>query len=219
MNTLKCSMLGAGIVALSTGWAAAAPAQVVDYLNLRSGPGFGFGVIEIIPAGWIIDVGTCGRRWCQVNVDGIVGYADVNFLSFGGAPLVPAALPPPVVPASPPPAEVAAPPPVVAAAAPPPVFASGSPYYWYPGWPNYGYYYGYPGAPYPGYAYAYGQAGSEDTAIDHRPTKRVKRNAAAKNSGTRASHVASSASGSSSSTKGAGASKIRPSRPDQNPSQ
>jgi uncharacterized protein YraI len=45
MNTWKCSMLSASIVALSTGWAAAAPAVVLDYLNLRVGPGYEYGII------------------------------------------------------------------------------------------------------------------------------------------------------------------------------
>ena len=40
MNTGKCLLLSAGIVALSTGWAAAAPAGARDFLSLRSGPGF-----------------------------------------------------------------------------------------------------------------------------------------------------------------------------------
>jgi hypothetical protein len=39
MSTFKSCTLSAGIVALSTGWAAAAPAVVLDYLNLRVGPG------------------------------------------------------------------------------------------------------------------------------------------------------------------------------------
>ena len=48
MNTFKCFTLSAGIVALSTGWAAAAPAVVLDYLNLRLGPGYDFDIIEVI---------------------------------------------------------------------------------------------------------------------------------------------------------------------------
>jgi hypothetical protein len=38
MNTWKCSLLSTSIVVLSTGWAAAGPAVVLDYLNLRAGP-------------------------------------------------------------------------------------------------------------------------------------------------------------------------------------
>jgi hypothetical protein len=48
MNTGKCLLLSAGIVALSTGWAAAAPAVARDFLSLRSGPSFKFRVVEVI---------------------------------------------------------------------------------------------------------------------------------------------------------------------------
>jgi uncharacterized protein YraI len=80
MNTFKCSMLSAGIVALSTGWAAAAPAVVLDYLNLRFGPGYDFDIVEVIPAGWIVNAGGCADGWCQVNVNGIIGFVDANYL-------------------------------------------------------------------------------------------------------------------------------------------
>ena len=78
MNRWKCSMLSVTIVALSTGWAAAAPAVVLDYLNLRSGPDYYYSVIEIIPVGWMVDVRGCAPGWCQANVNGITGYVDAN---------------------------------------------------------------------------------------------------------------------------------------------
>jgi Bacterial SH3 domain len=86
MNTFKSFTLSAGIVALSTGWAAAAPAVVLDYLNLRVGPGYDFYIIEVIPAGWIVNAGGCADGWCQVNVNGVVGYVDANYL---GVPVPP----------------------------------------------------------------------------------------------------------------------------------
>ena len=81
MNTLKCSLLSASILALSTGWAAAAPAVVLDWLNLRAGPGFDNYIVSIIPAGWIIEAGGCSAGWCAVNVNGIPGYVDANYLA------------------------------------------------------------------------------------------------------------------------------------------
>ena len=81
MNTLKCSLLSASILALSTGWAAAAPAVVLDWLNLRAGPGFDNYIVSIIPAGWIIEAGGCSQGWCAVNVNGIPGYVDANYLA------------------------------------------------------------------------------------------------------------------------------------------
>ena len=81
MNTLKCSLLSASILALSTGWAAAAPAVALDWLNLRAGPGYDNYIISIIPAGWIIEAGGCSYGWCAVNVNGIPGYVDANYLA------------------------------------------------------------------------------------------------------------------------------------------
>jgi hypothetical protein len=90
MNKYKCAMLSVAIVALSTGWAVAAPAVALDYLNLRSGPGYNYSVIEIIPAGWMVDAGGCVPGWCQAKVNGITGYVDANYLApvtaYGAAP-------------------------------------------------------------------------------------------------------------------------------------
>jgi uncharacterized protein YraI len=86
MKTWKCSMLSASIVALSTGWAAAAPAVVLDYLNLRFGPGYDYYIIEVIPAGWLVDAGGCADGWCQVNVNGVPGYVDANYLAVPAPP-------------------------------------------------------------------------------------------------------------------------------------
>jgi uncharacterized protein YraI len=81
MNTLRCSLLSASILALSTGWAAAAPAVVLDWLNLRAGPGYDNYIVSIIPAGWIIEAGGCSYGWCAVNVNGMPGYVDANYLA------------------------------------------------------------------------------------------------------------------------------------------
>jgi uncharacterized protein YraI len=81
MKTLKCSLLSACILALSTGWAAATPAVVLDWLNLRAGPGFDNYIISIIPAGWVIEAEGCSRGWCAVNVNGVPGYVDANYLA------------------------------------------------------------------------------------------------------------------------------------------
>jgi hypothetical protein len=72
--------MSVSFLALSTGWAVAAPAVVLDYLNLRAGPGYDNYIIEVIPAGWIINAGGCADGWCQVNVNGILGYVDSDYL-------------------------------------------------------------------------------------------------------------------------------------------
>jgi hypothetical protein len=205
MNTWKCSMLSAGIVALSTGWAAAAPAVVLDFLNLRVGPGYEYGIIEVIPSGWIVNAGICAEGWCQVSVDGIVGYVDANYLGMAQPPAI--------------------------ASGPSPYYGSYGPYvrrysYWtYP-------YRGYAGARYdpnddgydddalpPGaFAGAYAQGRDAGMRIDRRTAAHVKSAAVAKNKATpRGGKVASSSLTSNSSTTGAAINAIRPNRADQNP--
>jgi uncharacterized protein YraI len=73
-------MLSASMLALSTGWVAAAPAVVLDSLNLRFGPGYDYYIITVIPAGWTVNAGVCADGWCQVNVNGIIGFVDANYL-------------------------------------------------------------------------------------------------------------------------------------------
>ena len=203
MNTLKCSMVSATIVALSTGWAAAAPAVVLDYLNLRVGPGYGYGIIEVIPSGWIVDAGACGDGWCQVNVDGFAGYVDANYLGIARPPVI--------------------------AYGPPPYYWSRGPYdgrytystYPYRGYsgprydPNYAYDDGYDDDPLsPGtFAGAYAQQRDAGMRIDRRATAPVRSTAVAKSKAT--PHVAKVASNAS--TTGAATTAPRPNRADQNP--
>ena len=54
-------LLAATVAALglSTGIAAAAPAVTETDLNMRSGPGTGYGVVTVIPDGATVDVAGC----------------------------------------------------------------------------------------------------------------------------------------------------------------
>jgi hypothetical protein len=200
MNAWKSAALSATIVALSSGWAAAAPAVVLEYLNLRVGPGYGFGIIAVIPGGWVVDAGACGDGWCQVNAGGMIGYVDATYLGIAQPPAI--------------------------AYGPRPYYWSRGPYdgrYAYSTFP----YAGYPGAGYdPNYAYLHGydddplSAGSFASAyaherntgirVDRRVAAPVKSTAVAKSKATPHANVTSSAS-----TTGAAASALRPSRADQ----
>jgi hypothetical protein len=182
MNTWKCSMLSASIVALSAGSATAAPAVVLDYLNLRSGPDYSYSVIAIIPAGWMVDAGSCVPGWCQANVNGITGYVDANYLGFVQAP-------------------------VTAYGATPYYWTYGPydgrytylsyPYRDYYGlryYPNYSYFYGYNGGPDAGpFASAYAEA-SDRMTVDRRQTNRPRHTPVTKNGGTAGPNVTSPAS-------------------------
>lgn len=89
MHTMKRLLLGAGLVALSAGAAAAAPATVESGLNLRSGPGTEYAVIDTMPAGARVDVGGCTGGWCQVSFNGEQGYASRAYLDLQTAAVEP----------------------------------------------------------------------------------------------------------------------------------
>lgn len=78
------SLLGAaGLLLLSTGIAAAVPAQVMTDLNLRAGQGTNYRVIGVLPAGSVVDVSGCSGGWCYVRNAG--GYASAAYLNRGAA--------------------------------------------------------------------------------------------------------------------------------------
>ena len=79
---MKHLALAAGALLLSAGIAQAA--TVTNDLNLRSGPGTRYGVVDTMPAGADVDVIGCGGAWCRVNWQGRVGYASSSYLSGGG---------------------------------------------------------------------------------------------------------------------------------------
>ncbi len=89
MYMMKRLLLGGSLVALSAGAAAAAPAVVDSGLNLRSGPGTGYAVIETLPAGARVDVTGCTGGWCRVVYDGARGYASREYLDVQSAAVVP----------------------------------------------------------------------------------------------------------------------------------
>ena len=76
IRTLSATL---AIVAVSGGIAAAQ--SPVTNLNMRSGPGTGYQVLRVIPAGAPVAVLGCDGRWCQVNYAGRIGYANGSYLS------------------------------------------------------------------------------------------------------------------------------------------
>jgi uncharacterized protein YraI len=71
----------------------AAPAVVPDFLNLHSGPGFNFRVVEVIPPGGLVNARNCSVGWCQVNINGVIGYVDARYLDFSAPPPIAYAVP------------------------------------------------------------------------------------------------------------------------------
>jgi hypothetical protein len=191
------------MVVVSAEWAAAGPATVLDYLNLRLGPGYDYPVIEVVPAGWIVDASSCAGGWCHVDVLGIAGFVDANYLGVSPAPVIARGVSSYYWRYG--------------------IYDSRYAYWTYPYRdyygarydPHYGYYYEYYGAPYVGpFANAYAEAGDTNVAIGRRATDRVGRPAVAKTSATVTVHIATPSSGS---LKTAFA--VRPNRTGQNPPQ
>ncbi len=80
---INARICAAGLLLLSTGIAAAAPARVETDLNVRAGEGAGFPVIAVMPAGTVIDARGCGDGWCYVAEYG--GFASAAYLNVAGA--------------------------------------------------------------------------------------------------------------------------------------
>ncbi len=84
LMSLRTLTASAAVLALSTGFAAAAPAVVQNDLNLRSGPGTDYDVIAAMPAGSTVNVLGCQGGWCQVAFGGTAGFASRSYLGIGG---------------------------------------------------------------------------------------------------------------------------------------
>lgn len=89
--SLKSTTLGAIAVLLAgAGAAAAYPATVTTNLNVRSGPGTNYAVIDNLPAGSVVDIAGCTGNWCEVAG---TGWASASYLATGRGPAYSAAPP------------------------------------------------------------------------------------------------------------------------------
>ena len=80
MSLIRIAAASALALMLTTAAALAAPTMTSANLNLRIGPGLGYRVNVVIPAGSSVDVVSCGGTWCIVNWAGATGYVDGNYL-------------------------------------------------------------------------------------------------------------------------------------------
>jgi len=76
------SLMFGGLLSLAAVTAADA-AVVTGDLNLRSGPGTGYRVIDTMPAGSYVDILGCTGSWCEVAFGGVTGYASASYLGRG----------------------------------------------------------------------------------------------------------------------------------------
>lgn len=83
--SLKRNLLTAGIAAAaivgSTIAALAAPAYATATVNVRTGPGTGYGAIDTLRPGESVDIDYCRGSWCFVNKSGPDGWVSASYLS------------------------------------------------------------------------------------------------------------------------------------------
>jgi len=83
--SLKTIGLAAAITALTAGSAMAAVSTTS--LNVRSGPGTGYGVIDTLSPGEEVSIQSESNGWCQIRWPGPTGWASCAYLT-GGTPTV-----------------------------------------------------------------------------------------------------------------------------------
>lgn len=67
----------------------AAPGTVTGNVNVRSGPGTGYEVVDVARRGTQVDVQRCQGSWCYIVKSGPDGWVSANYLSAGGSPVNP----------------------------------------------------------------------------------------------------------------------------------
>ena len=67
----------------------AAPGTVTSNVNVRSGPGTNFAVVDTARRGTQVDVQQCQGSWCYIVKSGPDGWVSANYLSAGGSPVNP----------------------------------------------------------------------------------------------------------------------------------
>lgn len=73
----------AGSLAGSCASAVARPAFTTFNANLRSGPGVGSPIVDIVPDQAQIEVRSCSGSWCRVNWEGAEGYLSSTLIAYG----------------------------------------------------------------------------------------------------------------------------------------
>lgn len=86
--SIKHKILGLGLAAAvvfgGSAAALAASAVVETPLNVRSGAGTHFHVVDVARRGEVVDVDHCRGSWCFINRRGPDGWVSANYLSRGG---------------------------------------------------------------------------------------------------------------------------------------
>jgi uncharacterized protein YraI len=62
----------------------AAPGTVTSNVNVRSGPGTSYAVVDTVRRGTSVDVQQCQGSWCYISKPGPDGWVSASYLSAGG---------------------------------------------------------------------------------------------------------------------------------------
>ena len=111
----KSVFVAAGLLALASGAATAAPALATRDLTVRAEPAGAAPVVGRIPGGSTVDARNCGQVWCRVTWTNVSGYVIRNYLDIdddGPPPGYGAYGPPPAPVYGPPPPAYGPPPPL-----------------------------------------------------------------------------------------------------------
>lgn len=73
-----------GAALMSVVPASAYPAQSTVALNVRSGPSTGYGVVDVLYQGEVVDVRSCSGGWCAITHNGPDGYVSGRYLTQAG---------------------------------------------------------------------------------------------------------------------------------------
>lgn len=86
---LSRKLMAGGLAAIAllatAGSAFAAPAYATGNVNVRSGPGTHYGIVDALRRGEQVDVIQCRGNWCYVEKRGPDGWVSANYLTSGRA--------------------------------------------------------------------------------------------------------------------------------------
>ena len=82
-NKIIATGLATLAVIATTAAASAAPAVATGNVNVRSGPGTGYAVVDTLRRGEQVNVQQCRGSWCYVEKRGPDGWVSANYLSSG----------------------------------------------------------------------------------------------------------------------------------------
>jgi uncharacterized protein YraI len=85
-NLLKAVGIGGAVTLLSAGAAFAAVAT--SSVNVRTGPGTSYGVVDVLHPGEYVNINGRSAGWCRVSKTGPDGWVSCAYLTGGSAPRV-----------------------------------------------------------------------------------------------------------------------------------